>query len=471
MRLPDSAFGFRDSFGFRHSSFAVGNCGSWFVGSHSVSPLATNYRVDNHARVSVPDAKHRWLELLSAAVRDGTFVKVTLSRPCCADASLKNVLVRPVALRAGQRLSFVFRHRTRDVTNNLTREEGLARIDTLLEGEFRAAHLFTTGQSAQLELNDGQKPRLVLGQPRHVVAPEPTHDRAKKRWIDPKQSPWLHALGMTTAEGKMCAGMEAKFRQINKFVEILQPLLCRTERVRADNVPPAEFVARRLLPARSLRLVDMGCGKGYLTFAAYELLRRTGWTGVSVRGIEARSELVELCHRLARECGFGGLQFEAGTIESTPLDRVDVLVALHACDTATDDAIAKGVQAGAALILVAPCCHKELRPRLRPPPVLAETLKHGILRERQAEFVTDALRAALLEWAGYDTKVFEFISTEHTAKNLMIAAVRRRNPTRPDDEAARVRDLAAFYGIHSQRLAGRLGFDLTKPQMNTDEHE
>jgi SAM-dependent methyltransferase len=319
-------------------------------------------------------------------------------------------------------------------------------------------------------VRDGQTPRLVLGPPRHVSAPE-SHDRSKKRLIDPKQSPWLHALGVTTAEGKVCAGMEAKFRQINKFVEILQPLLVRAGRDRAANVPSTEFLARKTMAGSPLTLVDMGCGKGYLTFAAYELLRRAGWTEVSVRGIEARSDLVELCQRAASGCGFSGLHFAAGTIESTSLDQVDVLVALHACDTATDDAIAKGIQARAALILVAPCCHKELRPQLSPPPVLAETLKHGILRERQAEFITDALRAALLEWAGYDTQVFEFISTEHTAKNLMIAAVKRGNPTRPDEEATRVRNLSAFYGIRSQRLAGQLGFDLSKPRMNTNEHE
>ncbi len=430
-----------------------------------------NQRVDNHARVSTPDAKERWLELLAASVRDGTFVKLTLGRPCCADASLKNVIVRPVALRAGQRLAFVFRHDTRDITKNLTSEESLARIDTLLKGEFRAANLFTTGQSAQLEIRDGQKPRLALGQPRHASAPRTAHDRARKRMIDPKQSRWLHALGVTTPEGKVCAGMEAKFRQINHFVEILRPLLGRTGGDRTEGVPPPESAGARFLKARHLSLVDMGCGKGYLTFAAYDFSRRAGWAEAAVRGVEARPELVELCNRVARECGFSGLQFETGTIEGTSLDRVDVLVALHACDTATDDAIAKGVQAGAALILVAPCCHKELRSQLRPPPVLAETLKHGILLERQAEFVTDALRADLLEWAGYDTQVFEFISTDHTAKNLMIAAVRRRNPTRPDEEAGRVRDLAAFYGIRSQRLAGQLGFDLTKPRMNTNEHE
>ena len=180
--------------------------------------------------------------------------------------------------------------------------------------------------------------------------------------------------------------------------------------------------------------------------------------------------MVELCNRAARECGFSGLRFETGTIERTSLDRVDVLVALHACDTATDDALAKGVQAGAALILVAPCCHQELRPQLRPPPVLAETFRHGILRERQAEFVTDALRAALLEWAGYQTKVFEFISTEHTAKNLMIAAVKRKHSKDREELARRAGDLAAFYGVRAQRLATQLGFELKQPRINTDAH-
>jgi hypothetical protein len=441
-----------------------------FMSEAAASPLATNNGVDNDARVPPPDAKQRWLELLAAAVRDGTFVKLTLSHPVGVDTSLKNVLVRPVALRAGQRLSFVFRHINRDITKNLTRDEGLAHIDRLLGAEFQAANLFTTGQSAQLDLRDGQKPRIVLGQPRHASAPATAHDRARKRLVDPKGSPWLHALGVTTAVGKVCAGMEAKFRQINKFVEILRPLLDRAIRDGAV-IPPSEMSAAKPPLERSLTLVDMGCGKGYLTFAAYELLRRSGWAQATVRGIEARVELVELCCRVAREFGFEGLQFEFGTIESAALDHVDALVALHACDTATDDAIAKGVQAGAGLILVAPCCQKELRPQLRPPPALAQTLKHGILQERQAEFVTDALRAALLEWAGYDTQVFEFISTEHTAKNLMIAAVKRKQSKDRDELKRCVLELAAFYGIRTQRLAKRLGLKLIQPQMDADERQ
>jgi len=157
------------------------------------------------------------------------------------------------------------------------------------------------------------------------------------------------------------------------------------------------------------------------------------------------------------------LRFRQGAIADMPPVRSDILMALHACDTATDDAIACGVQSNAALILVAPCCHKELRPALRPPPALAAALQHGIMRERQAEFVTDALRAGLLEWAGYETRVFEFVATEHTAKNLMIAAVKKRLPPDIHSAARRVRELAAFYGIERQALAARLGFDLLAP--------
>jgi hypothetical protein len=145
------------------------------------------------------------------------------------------------------------------------------------------------------------------------------------------------------------------------------------------------------------------------------------------------------------------------------LEKTDVLIALHACDTATDDALAKGIAAGARLLMVAPCCHKQIRPQLVPPPVLAPGLRHGILLQREADFVTDALRAALLEWAGYDTQVMEFIAPEHTSKNLLITAVKRTARYDRDAAAERVRALAAFYGIREQQLAAKLGFDLAVP--------
>jgi hypothetical protein len=191
-----------------------------------------------------------------------------------------------------------------------------------------------------------------------------------------------------------------------------------------------------------------------------------------VTGIEARPELVRTCNETAARHGLSHLTFVAGKIAAAPVSNrtfqisnpLDVLIALHACDTATDDAIAHGIAAGARLLLLSPCCQKELRPQLAAPPVLAAPLRHGIFQERQAEFVTDALRALLLEWAGYRTKVFEFISTEHTAKNLMIAAVRTGDRQAPDSPVAgQIRAFAAFYGIRRQHLAGHLGFSLPAP--------
>jgi hypothetical protein len=156
---------------------------------------------------------------------------------------------------------------------------------------------------------------------------------------------------------------------------------------------------------------------------------------------------------VAREHDFAGLRFERGAIgEFAPAQPPDVLIALHACDTATDDALAQAVRAESSLILAAPCCHKEVRAQLAAPPVLRDVLRHGILAEREAEIVTDGLRALVLEIHGYAAKVFEFISPEETSKNLMLAAHRRARPENPEPMKTRLRELMAFYGIRRQRL-------------------
>jgi SAM-dependent methyltransferase len=432
-----------------------------------------------------PTATEAFLTLLREATRDGSFVKLTLGLHAGADQTLKNVFVRPVTLRDGARLSFVYRHATRDITRNFSPREAVAQVGEMLGTAFLHAHLYTTAKSAQLKLRAGREPRLILGKPAHAAPPSTRHDREKQRSVSLTGARWLRALGVTTAEGRVMRGMESKLRQIEKFTELLQHLLAGANLSPVHQTDPEStpgsvdhLEGASSIPGQdSLVLADMGCGKGYLTFAAYECLRTAGVTGAQVQGIETRAELVELCNDIARENDFAGLRFRPGDIASAQLDRVDVLVALHACDTATDDAIARGIRAGARLILVSPCCHKEIRPQLVPPSALAGALRHGILLERHAEFVTDALRAALLEWAGYDTKVFEFIATEHTAKNLMIAATKRSAGLRPGasgtadprrvgdrrsdgEAAAKVRELAACYGIGSQRLAANLNFPL-----------
>ncbi len=391
--------------------------------------------------MSQNSAKEKWLARLTETLGDGSFVKLTLSMYRGGDTALKNVMVRPVELQDGPRLSFVYRYARRDVTKNFERGEAVELLNDLVGPQFMRAHLFSTQWLSEIEFREGRPARLTEGKAVHAEPPSKSHDKERIRSIIAEKSPWLQALDVTLAGGKIARGMEAKFRQINKFVELLTSLLPETA---AD---------------AALSIVDMGCGKGYLTFAAYDSLQRAG-KRCNVRGIEARPELVELCNRIARESHFDHLHFEPGDIADMALDHVDVLIALHACDTATDDAIAKGIAAGAKLILVSPCCHKELRPQLVPPPPLAAALRHGIVLERHAEFVTDALRAALLEWAGYETKVFEFIATEHTGKNLMIAATKRNDGARREIHAEQVRELAHLYGIRNQRLAGQLGFNL-----------
>lgn len=384
--------------------------------------------------------RQRFLDSLTAAVRDGTLVKLTLGKARAADKTLKNLFVRPVALKTGPHLSFLYRHETKDITKNFKPDEALPLLTSLLGTDFLDAHLFTPAQTAQLSCAPEGKDKLVVKNATAAPMPPPDgHDRARQHLITPDQ-PWLRALGVMNERGQPREGMAPKFRQINKFVELLDHLV-------SDS--PLAFASE------PFHLVDMACGKGYLTFAAAQHFG----TRVRVTGLERRSELVDTCNRIARENALPNLSFSAGEIEDAARDRVDALVALHACDTATDDALFHGIRQNASLLVVSPCCQKEVRPQIEAPEVLRSALSHGIFLERQAEFATDALRALLLEWAGYRTKVFEFISTEHTAKNLMIAAS-KTTQFHTEKAERNARAFAAFYGIRHQRLAELLEFKL-----------
>ena len=257
----------------------------------------------------------------------------------------------------------------------------------------------------------------------------------------------LKQLHILTREGKLNQDSRRKLKQVYHLFQFIEKLLL--ELPASDSGPT---------------LADHGAGKSYLGFIIYDLFFKALGQG-TIYGIETRSELVESSKALAQKLGFERMRFlNVSVAESTQSaelpEQIDVVTALHACDTATDEALAKGVQSGAPLILVSPCCHREVRPQLSVPEPLAGPLRHGIFRERHAEFATDALRALLLEWAGYETRVFEFISTEHTGKNLMIAAIRRKTPGDTEARARAVAEFARFHGIVRQRLAERLGFDL-----------
>ncbi|CAH0377737.1 unnamed protein product [Pelagomonas calceolata] len=268
-----------------------------------------------------------------------------------------------------------------------------------------------------------------------------SHDRTKKRVVS---DDFLVALNVTNAAGKARPGMERKRKQILRFAELLDHTLSKTDLYASD----------------SIRLVDEGCGKGYLTFAAHELLKKKSQAALDVVGVERRRELVDACNWACRDDA--GLSFMAGDI--APQGKVDVVVALHACDTATDDALHAAVLGGARAIVAAPCCHKQLRPQLErhrkgseADPALQAILHHGILADRHAEAVTDTMRCLALECVGYEARMVEWAPLDHTAKNTMLVATRADAGT---DAAERLRALAAFHGVARQRLCGLLELEL-----------
>jgi SAM-dependent methyltransferase len=307
----------------------------------------------------------------------------------------------------------------------------------MLGSEFNRGYLFATGGDWQWKGPEGGV--LRSKRPAFSNAEVSSHDREKVRAM--QGSEWLAALGVTAPDGVARPGMAGKLRQIERFAEIFGHL--------ADRLPDGDN--------RGIKAADLGCGKGYLTFAIAEHFKRRG-IEAEVLGVERRPELVEQANRIARETGMSGLCFAAGEIADLDAAlRVNVLVALHACNTATDDALWLGIERGADLMLAAPCCHQEMRPQIEPPEVLAPLLKHGILLERYAEMLTDAMRAQLLEASGYRAKVIEFISTEHTGRNLMITAEKVRPAPDRERALARFHALAGFHAVKTQRLAGRLG--------------
>jgi SAM-dependent methyltransferase len=247
--------------------------------------------------------------------------------------------------------------------------------------------------------------------------------------------------------------MTDKHRQINRYLEIFSHLAkdCGWAGAPNSNLARAgDSNEPRRRPA--LQIADMGCGKGYLTFGLWHLVHRVWKQPVRVSGVESRADLVATTNKLAKQIRAEGLEFVSGTIESAKLPQVDALIALHACNTATDDAIKRGIELGAKLIVVAPCCHKEVRPQLGKPEPFAAVLRHGLMGERMAEWVTDGLRSLFLEWAGYRTKVMEFVASEHTPKNLMIAAVREDDPFTDVEARRRIEDLKTFFSIEHHAL-------------------
>ena len=388
-----------------------------------------------------PDRIEELLSALKTAFMDGSLVRLKLGGYHGGEPDLKSVEIKKITVRSGDRLSFTYRYKTRDIIKNFIQPEALALLRTGLRQEFRSAQLSTTAVDLSFERN-GDKIRLKRTEVAGRKAPSTEHNRAKNRPLTETNKPYLQALGITGKDGQIRNDAQDKFRQINKMVEIFAPLI---QGIKTDNP----------------RIVDMGAGKGYLDFALYDYLTNTAQKPAEVIGVEMREGLVADGNATAAASGFTDLHFQPGTILDYDATGADAVIALHACDTATDDAIFKGISAGASLIAVAPCCHKQIRREMeagQPEGKLDVLLRHGIFLERQAEMVTDALRALLLELNGYRTKVFEFVSDAHTPKNNLIVAEKDSRVGRDREAVLRqIAETKAMFGIKRHYLEGLLG--------------
>jgi SAM-dependent methyltransferase len=383
-------------------------------------------------------------QLLAESLENNSLTKLLLSKYRGNDKSLQRITVRPVLLQNAPVLSFVYRHQTNDITKNHSYDEGIVAIKLLLSNDFKSAYLSAESVETQLEISKkgkinitSHKVKEASGKATETNSSPLQHDREKKRFVDINR-PFLRSLGVTDKQHHLIPAMSRKWKQINKFIEVFSQALAVSPQ--ADGKP--------------VKVVDFGSGKGYLTFAIHDYLRHSLHNNAQVIGVELRQGLADLCNETAATLDHQGLSFVCGDVKTHAPKQTDVMIALHACDIATDYAIHYGIRANASIIMCSPCCHKQIRPQMHSPELFKPMLQYGVHMGLQAEMVTDSLRALFLEAHGYTTKVFEFISLEHTNKNKMILAVKKNQHKGKEniEILKQIAEIKAFYGIKEHCL-------------------
>ncbi len=387
------------------------------------------------------DPTQAFIKALEDALAARTFARLSFGKARKplpgADAAPEQISARLVEIKGEPQLSFLVRHKARDLTLNHPFAKVRAVVTDLLATTFYNAHLFTTAADIDLRSNNKGELRLYHSKPSVHAATVQAHDREKQYVLDPAKAPYLVALGVTSAGGHLKGEKADKYRQLQNIIHLVD-----------------QFSAGSPLRTKSkLRIVDMGSGKAYLTFALYDYFNNHLGIATEVVGIDHNQALVDSSNALASRLAYQGLHFECGTVEASEVGAVDLLVALHACDTATDAALFKGITAGAAMIMAVPCCQKELRPQFKPPASEQALFKHDTFKDRYSQMLTDALRGLLMESQGYRTQVIEFISDAHTHRNVMLVAVREDKSRQKGARLAEVDALMDRYRIKHQNLA------------------
>lgn len=380
--------------------------------------------------------EQQFLDAVQQALETQSFERLILSQYKGEMQQLEKMTFRLIELQQQPILNVLYRHKTQDVTKNYPISDAMQIIAEHLTC-CKQGNLFASTQDIQFKRNK-KKDLLTITQKTATAKNEAraaqAHDRSKHRFVE-QESLFLQHLGITDAQGQIIPSMARKWKQINKFVEIFSGALTQ--------LPNQD---------QALHVVDFGSGKGYLTFALYDYLAKQQQVPF-VTGVELNEKMVQFCQHVAEASGFNQLDFFQGDVRTYQPERLDVMIALHACDVATDFAIHTGIRLNAQMIMCAPCCHKELRPQLKSPEVLKPMLHFGIHAGQQAEMLTDTIRALLLKAYGYETKVFEFVALEHTSKNKMILATKRADFVAPDATVlAQIEALKNMYGIQKHSL-------------------
>ena len=387
----------------------------------------------------------KFFEKLDSALKNDSFVKMTLSKPVVKNNELRNVYIKPILLKDNKMYQFTYRYERRDETKNFDAKQTRDQIKNLVPEVFQNVSLFTLTEDVTLLVSKKGKPTLMCKKINENREVDMSHDHEKQRLIDPS-NPWWHLLGLTTRDGKVIADMQHKFKQICKYVEIV------------------DGVMRQTKFGDEIHIADMGAGKGYLTFALYEYLTTHYDKKIVMEGVEIRPELVHKINEIIATCNNArkdaihrvssesSIHFVQNSMADYKPEHLDVLIALHACDTATDDAILKGIRNNAKLIICAPCCHKQIRREMEKSGKTDAMTRFGIFLERQAVMITDAIRALVLEYCGYKTQVMEFIEIDNTPKNVLLVGRKSDKPVDKEAIAKQIKELLEQYGIGEHYL-------------------
>ncbi len=349
------------------------------------------------------------IELITEVLDQGTLIQLSFGNLRRRSNPFKKAVLRPVMLRGELIYQIEYHYKNKVIHRNLNQEQCIDVCSELMTDVFKQMNLFSTDADYQILASDPDKPRIKKKAASKSMPPL-SHNQEKK-YIIPDKIPcdFLIRLGVMDQNGVVYQKHYAKFRQINRFLEVVSDV--------------TDFMPIKTFP---LRIVDFGCGKAYLTFALYYYLKLILKKDVDIIGLDLKEDVINFCSQVAADLKYDGLRFMKGDIaEYKEQEKADMVVTLHACDTATDYALIKAVRWEASVILSVPCCQHELFGQISDE-LHRPIFRHGILKERFSSILTDGLRALKLEELGYEVSMIEFTSLEHTSKNIMIRAVKKR---------------------------------------------